>query len=100
VYKGTAIKYNKGDPVMVDCEVTGSHTGSVAKPKFALKTLWEYVLLPTLDKLVAPGRPCEGAMVVIKEDNAGPHTEGDYRAWMLKEFEARQWLVALQAPQV
>ncbi len=86
---------------MVYCEVTGSHKGTVAKPKFALKTLWEYVLLPTstLDKLVAAGGPCEGAMVVFQEGNAGPHTEGDYRAWMLKEFEPRQWLVALQAPQ-
>jgi hypothetical protein len=40
---------------MVDCEVTGSQTGSVAKPKFALKNLWMHVVLPTLDKLVAQG---------------------------------------------
>jgi hypothetical protein len=65
---------------MVDCEVTGSQTGPVAKPKFALKNFWMHVLLPTLDKLVAQGGPCEGAMVVFQEDNAGPHTEGDYRA--------------------
>jgi hypothetical protein len=38
-------------------------------------------------------------MVVFQEDNAGPHTEGDYRAWMQTEFETRGWLVALQAPQ-
>jgi hypothetical protein len=85
---------------LVDCEVTGSHTGSVSKPKFALKTLWQHVLLPTqLDKLVAVGGACEGAMVVFQEDNAGPHTEGDYRAWMLTEFDSRGWIVALQAPQ-
>jgi hypothetical protein len=83
---------------MVDCEVTGSHTGSVVKPKFALKNLWVHVLRPTLDKLVAQGGSCEGVMVVLQEDNAGPHTEGDYRAWMQTEFATRGWLVALQAP--
>jgi hypothetical protein len=38
-------------------------------------------------------------MVVFQEDNAGPHTKGDDRAWMLAECETRGWLVALQAPQ-
>jgi hypothetical protein len=84
---------------MVDCEVTGSETGSVAEPKFALKNLWMHVLLPTLDKLVAQGGPCEGAMVVFQEDNTGSHTEGDYRTWMQTDFATRDWLVALQAPQ-
>ncbi len=75
--------------MLVDCEVTGSHTGSVSKPKFALKTLWQHVLLPTLDKLVAVGGPCEGAMVVFQEDNPGPHTEGDYRVQSLDAYGIR-----------
>ena len=32
----------------------------------------------SVEKLVAPGGPCEGALVILQEDNAGPHTEANY----------------------
>ena len=41
------------------------------KPKFALRPLWEFGLLPSFDALVGPGGQCEGAVVVHQEDNAG-----------------------------
>jgi len=41
------------------------------KPKFALRPLWEFGLLPSLDALVGAGGQCEGAVVVHQEDNAG-----------------------------
>ncbi len=55
--------------------------------------------MPKLLRLVAVGWPCEDAMVVFQEDNAGSHTEGDYITWMQTEFDARGWLVTLQEPQ-
>ena len=57
----------KGDCLLTDCNVTGTDVGTPDKPKFALKPLWEYVLLPSLDALVAVG----GAIVIHQEDNAG-----------------------------
>ena len=61
----------KGDCLLTDCNVTGTDVGTPDKPKFALKPLWEYVLLPSLDALVAVGGQCEGAIVIHQEDNAG-----------------------------
>jgi hypothetical protein len=61
----------KGDFVLTDCNVTGTDIGTPDKPKFSLRLLWEYCLLPSLDALVAIGGQCEGATVVHQEDNAG-----------------------------
>jgi hypothetical protein len=71
-YRGKGgVKVVKGDCLLTDCNVTGTDIGTPDKPKFALKALWEYGLLPTLDALVGPGGQCEGAMVIHQEDNAG-----------------------------
>ena len=95
VYKGNAIKNHVGVPYNIDCNVTGSNRGTPDKPCFPVK--W----LPWVDpvEMVAVGGPCEGAHVVFQEDNAGPHTEGDYTSWMLCEFAKRGWKLELQAPQ-
>ena len=92
--------YNKGDVIAADCNVTGTDVGTPSKPKFPLKSLWEYILIPALEALVAPGGRCEGAIVVHQEDNAGPHKEGNYHTWLKVEFESRGWKLELQAPQV
>jgi hypothetical protein len=63
---------------MMDCNVTGTDTGTPSNPKFALKGLWEDCLLPQLDAMVALGGPCAGAIVCHQEDNAGPHKEGQF----------------------
>jgi hypothetical protein len=71
-YRGKGgVKVVKGDCLLTDCNVTGTDVGTPVKPKFALRALWEYSLLPSLDALVAPGGQCAGALVIHQEDNAG-----------------------------
>jgi hypothetical protein len=85
--------------VLVDCNVKGSDNVTPSDPKFALRTLWEHVILPAYDALTAEGGPAEGATVVHQEDNAPPHQEGDFHAWLMGEFATRGWRLELQAPQ-
>jgi hypothetical protein len=66
--------------------VTGTDIETALKPKYALKNLWEHVLIPALERLVAPGGRCAGVMAVYQEDNAGPHKEGKYHEWLKMEF--------------
>jgi hypothetical protein len=94
------ITYDEGDVIAADCNVTGTDRGTPSKPKFPLKSLWEHVLIPSLESLVAPGGRCAGATVVHQEDNAEPHKEGNYHTWLQAEFELRGWKLELQAPQV
>ena len=49
--------------------------------------------------LLLYGGPVEGATVVHQEDNAPPHQEGDFHAWLTREFETRGWRLEPQAPQ-
>ena len=67
VSKGNPVKYNRGDLVLTDCNVTGSNYGTPTKPKFPLMALWHNVLLPEMDALVDEGGPCAGAIVVHQE---------------------------------
>ncbi len=99
VFKGNAIKHHKGVPHMVNCNVAGSKVGTPTEPTFPLKLLWEHCLMPSVEKLLAPGGPCFGAQVILQEDNAGPHTEYGYPSWLRSEFAIRQWRIELQAPQ-
>ena len=98
-FKGNAVKHRKGEPFLVDCNVTGSDVGTPTDPKFALKFLWEHTLIPTIEALVAPGGPCEGATVIFQEDNAGPHNCRVYRDFLEDSFTERGWFIRLQAPQ-
>ena len=98
-YKGNALKHRKGEPYLVDCNVTGSDRGSPTNPKFALRDLWEYTLIPSIEGLVKVGGPCEGATVIFQEDNAGPHCDEVYKQFLIDEFAARDWKIELQAPQ-
>ncbi len=85
--------------MLVDCNVKGSDNGTSSDPKFALRTLWEHVILPAYDALTAVGGPAEGATVVHQEDNAPPNQEGDFHAWLTGEFATRGWRLKLQASQ-
>ena len=98
-FVGNPIKYPKGIPYLVDCNVTGSNPGTATVPCFPLKLLWEHSLLPAIQAMVAPGGPCEGAQVVYQEDIAGPHTEAGYTQWLRDTFDALGWKLELQAPQ-
>jgi hypothetical protein len=86
--------------VLVDYEVTGSHAGSVGKPKFALKNLWMHVLLPSLDisadacPFAQPRHLDEGGRSVRmpwlsfkKTMRALTPPEGDYREWMNRSLK-------------
>jgi hypothetical protein len=52
----------------LDCNVTGTDTGTPSNPKLALKGLWKDCLLPQPDALVAENDPCAGAIVCHQED--------------------------------
>jgi hypothetical protein len=98
-FKGNAVKNAAGVPYLVDCNVTGNNPGTPTKPMFPLRKVWEHSLLPAIEDLVSVGGLCEGAQVIYQEDNAGPHQEDKYTAWMAAEFLKRGWKVELQAPQ-
>jgi hypothetical protein len=78
--KGNPVKHKLGDVVLVDCNVKGIDIGTPTDPKFALRTLWEEIILLAYDALTAVGGPGEGAVIVQQEDNAPPHQEGDFHA--------------------
>jgi hypothetical protein len=61
--------------------------------------LWTTVLFLALDALVKPGGPCDGAIVVHQEDNAGPHIDKVYKTWLQEQFNIRGWKLEHQAPQ-
>ena len=88
-------------PYLVDCPVTGSDVGTATKPCFPLKRLWEFTLIPAIAQLVDIGGPCEGATVVVQQDqdNAGPHIEAEYSTWIHEQFEMFGWMYEPQAPQ-
>ena len=98
-FKGNKVKYKKGIPYLVDCNVTGSNPGTPTQPFFPLQRLWEHYMIPKIEAMVAPGGPCAGATVVYQEDNAGPHLEGTYSTFMDTEFARRGWKRENQAPQ-
>ena len=75
------------------------NAGTPQIPCFPLRSLWEHSLFPAIKALTAPAGPCAGAQVVFQEDNAGPHTNHEYAAWMKEAFEANGWKIELQAPQ-
>ncbi len=52
--KGNPVKFNRGDLVLTDCNVTGSNYGTASKPKFPLMELWLTVLCVTS----SDGRTC------------------------------------------
>jgi hypothetical protein len=78
-FKGNALKHTKGVPYLVDCAATGSDIGTATKPCFPLLKLWEFNLVPAIAQLLPPGR-CEGAQVIVQQDNAGPNIEEEYSA--------------------
>jgi hypothetical protein len=69
------------------------------KPCFPLKRLWQFTLIPAIAQLVDIGGPCEGATVVVQQDNAGPHIEAECSTWIHEPFEIFGWMYESQAPQ-
>ncbi len=65
----------------------------------SLKRLWEFTLIPAIAQLVDIGGPCEGATVVVQQDNTGPHIEVEFSTWIHEQFEMLGWMYEPQAPQ-
>ncbi len=76
--KGVIVDIAHCELYLADCAVTGCDVGTASKPCFSLRKLWEYTLTPAIAQLVDTGGPYEGAIVVVQQDNAGPHIEASY----------------------
>jgi hypothetical protein len=61
---------------LIDCNVTGSDTGTSDKPKFALLHLFRDRIFTQIQKLSGPGGRYEGYVPIIQGDNAGPQEDG------------------------
>jgi len=92
------IKRRKDDLYMVDCAVTGSNVGTATDPKFALKPLFEFHIFPKIAELVGPGGRFEGYTVIIQGDNAGPHSEADFLAFVQVHCALKGYHWEPQAP--
>ncbi len=64
-----------------------------------MKKLWEYTLILAIAQLVDVGGPCEENVVVVQQDNAGPHIEEGYSKWIHDMFDLLGWMYEPQAPQ-
>jgi hypothetical protein len=62
-FAGNAIKHKKGEPYLVDCNVTGMTAGTTTAPCFPLRSLWKHSLFPAIKALIAHDGPCAGAQV-------------------------------------
>ena len=90
----------KGDLYLVDCAVTGSNPGSADNPKFPLKALLESKVFPDVEALVGPGGKFEGHTPIFQGDNAGPHAEADFVAFVKEYCRRKGWHWEPQAPQM
>jgi hypothetical protein len=98
------VKYNgetlreKGDAYLVDCNVTGSNTGTASDPKFALKDLFEETVFPAVEEIIGAGGKYEGYLPVFQGDNAGPHVDSGFDSYVKGECGQRGWMWEPQAP--
>jgi hypothetical protein len=99
VYDGEIIR-RKGDAYLVDCNVTGSCTGTASDPKFALKDLFQSTIFPAVASIVGPGGRYEGYLPVFQGDNAGPHEDQTFKNFVVSECENRGWKWKPQAAQM
>ncbi len=73
--------------------------GDRDKAMLPLKKTLGVHLIPAIAQLVDIGGPCEGATVVVQQDNAGPHSEVEFSTWIHEQFEMLGWMYEPQAPQ-
>jgi hypothetical protein len=98
-YKGNAVKHTKGVPYLVDCSTITVNPGTPTNPCYPLQKLWQYTLILAIAQMVDTGGPCEGAHVVVQQDNAGPHIEEEYSRWIHEQLDMLGWMYEPQAPQ-
>ncbi len=93
------MKHTKGVPYLVYFTVTGVNPGTPTNPCYPSQKLWQYTLIPAIAQLIDTGGPCEGAQVVVQQDNAGPHIEEELSRWIHEQFETLGCMYEPQAPQ-
>jgi hypothetical protein len=99
VYDGPMIQEND-DVYMVDCNVTGSDSGTSDSPKFDLVSLFSDTVFPRVAELVAAGGRFEGYTPVFQGDNAGPHQDRTFFNYCREHCGEQGWHWEPQAPQM
>jgi hypothetical protein len=98
-YNGPLVR-KKGEAYMVDCNVTGSGTGTASEPKYALMDLFKSTIFPAVAQLVGPGGLYEGYLPIFQGDNAGPHEDSTFKSHAVVECKKQSWKWEPQAPQM
>ena len=93
-YTGDRLR-EKGQLYWKNLEITGSSEGTATKPKFSLLALHRDNIIPAMEKLAAE----RNVVIRYQMDQAGPHTDGRFMAYMNKEFDSRGWMFEFQPSQ-
>jgi hypothetical protein len=98
-----AIKYSRGDLVLVNCNVTDFMYGTPSVPMFPLIIeLWTTCLLSECEALVAPGGPDDvRELLSFTKRTTRDHmwTKHIKIGFKISQFDRRGWKVEHQAPQ-
>ena len=76
-YNGNTVR-KKDELHLVDCNVTGSDSGTSDAPKYALLDLIRDIIFPEIHRLVRPGGKYEGYIPLMQGYNVGPHEDATY----------------------
>ena len=97
-FSGPILRRN-GDVVVVDCELTGSSTGTSDRPKFSLLNLFRECVVEQVAIIVGEGGPFEGHTPIFTHDNGGPHIEEGFVEYMEGVCDEKGWGWFPQSPQ-
>ena len=90
----------KGDAYLIDCNAMGSNEGTSTNPKFLLLALFCDQIFPKVAELVGPGGAYEGYLLIFQGDNAGPHIDATFHAFVKDFCELNGWKWEPQAVQM
>ena len=98
-YDGDIVRM-KGDAYLIDCNVPGLDEGTSNNPKFSLLALFCNQVFPKIAQLVGLGGVYEGYQPVFQGDNARPHVDGAFHAFVNDFCESKGWKWEPQAAQM
>jgi len=99
VYDGEILR-RKGGLYLVDCNVTGSKSGTADEPKFPLSQYFVNSIFPAVKDLVKVGSEFEGYLPIFQGDNAGPRQDKEYKRIVEEYCENEGWKWIPQGPQM
>ena len=82
-YDGRVLR-RAGDVYMVDCNITGSNSGTSRAPKFALLDVFRDHIFRDVSDCVRPGGDFDGYTPVYQGDHASPHEDRAFLDWVTK----------------